>query len=420
MDVAATALIAAKPKENLIAFHQRGKAHQNLQNYRRAVSDLSAFLKRGGQPSAGIHNLLGTSLAALGHMHEAIRAYRDTLKLDPTLHQAHVNLGQAYRDLALVDEAEAEFSKAVSLKADFVPSRHRRALLRHAVGDHRGAISDLEIAVRLDPTFSEGRDLLAISHQTLGAFGSALREYDTLLAREPSHHAAHHRAALLLLMKHLDKPRDECPIDEILPPDVKHGACKLLPAESSRHAAEIAIASPAGPSQAAAAIRQIVGGTADLQPKQAGTALDERLHPPCRGQPFAARMQVRLPGFVPNRRLRQAGLAVLDVAQRVPFLHPTATKGVTSPSFTTFTSSHDYSYLSVARNVRRGSAVAAARRAKRLCVLDRWAAGATLWKASALRQPRPTRDCALLSSLERAFERLRAYARSNGSSPRRM
>ena len=35
-------------------------------------------------------------------------------------------------------------------------------------------------------------------------------------------------------------------------------------------------------------------------------------------QPFAFRMQVRLPGFVPNVRLqRQAGLAVIDVAQRI-------------------------------------------------------------------------------------------------------
>ena len=317
---ATTAILSARPHE-VQALHQRGKAFSTLQNYRRAVADLTAFLDRGGKRSAAVLNLLGTSLAAMGRCTSAIDAYQQTLTLDPALHQAHVNLGQAHRDLAQVDDAEREFSRAIAIKADFVPSRHRRALLRHAVGDHARAAEDLEVACQLEPGFSEARGLLAMCHVALGRFRRALSEFDAVLEREPRHPAAHHRAALLMLMTRLDEPRDEHPLDSIVPADVKHGACKLLPAETSTEALHSALAARAKGRQTGSAafhVEQLLKRVGDVgapgaSPARPGAAALLRA---C--APFAERMQVRLPGFVPNARLqRQAGLAVLEIAQRV-------------------------------------------------------------------------------------------------------
>ena len=90
---------------------------------------------------------------------DAERGYREVIAKTPGFVQAHVNLGQAHRDLAQVAQAEAHFSRAVSMAGDFVPARHRRALLRHAVGNHSAAITDLDHALALQPGFHDARAL---------------------------------------------------------------------------------------------------------------------------------------------------------------------------------------------------------------------------------------------------------------------
>ena len=239
----------------------------------------------------------------MGRCDEAIEAYRQTLHADPSLFQAHVNLGQAYRDLAKVDEAEAHFSKAVAMRENFVPARHRRALLRHVVGAHVGAIEDLRVAVRLNRGFSEARALLAMSHAALGHFTHAAKQFAELMAHDPQHWGYHQWTVVVALRDHLDRPREAFPLDALVTADTKLGTCKQLPPPpDQKHP-------PAASADAAAAD---LGPAAEPCPAgDASTLLRAAL-------PFGERMQVRHPGFVRNARLqRQAGLAVLDVAQRV-------------------------------------------------------------------------------------------------------
>ena len=311
--VATTSLLKLEPREPA-ALHVRGKAYHTKQNYKRAVSDFYALLKLGEggvkvYAPCATYNLLGTSLAAMGRCSEAIDAYTKTLEADPSLYQVHVNLGQAHRDLAQVVEAETHFSRAVSMKTDFVPGRHRRSLLRHAVGDHKGAIEDLLIVCKLEPTNHEAWDLLGMSYAALGQFATALQQFDELFKLEPSHWGGHHRAFLSLLLKHLDKKRDDHPLDGLVPADIKHGACKLLSTSVQTAAGMAAKAANATGSAKTAVNLQAAG----LPPPSGAmaTLLKAAL-------PFGDRMQVRAKGFVPNGRLkRQAGLAVLQVAQRV-------------------------------------------------------------------------------------------------------
>jgi len=299
----ATDVLAVDPRDPH-ALQMRGKAYHARQNYRRAVADLQALLRVGSGTTATF-NLLGTALAAMGRCTEAIHAYEQTLKIDPTLKETHINLGQACRDLGQVDAAETHFSRAVDMQRGFLHSHFRRALLRHVAGQTSKAIEDLNEVVRLEPQHMEARALVAISHVARGDFENGMREFERLLERDPQHPAFHHHVFAQLLLRELDTSPTEQRLDALIPADVKHGMSKQLPAATAAAAAAASLrsrrkAKSAGPSFAA---------------KASPAELDTLLHA---ARPFGVRMQVRLAGFVPNRRLqRQAGLAVIDVAQQL-------------------------------------------------------------------------------------------------------
>ena len=162
------------------------------------------------------------------------------------LWQVHVNLGQAHRDLAQMGEAERHFSRAVALSPNFVPGRHRRALSRHAAGDHEGAISDLSHALEISPSSHEMRDLLAISLASVGRLRSALAHFDLILADHATHWAAHRRAVVAILAVRFDVTDVTAdPLDAIVPPHTKHGTSKQLDASHSAASAAKAACAPA-------------------------------------------------------------------------------------------------------------------------------------------------------------------------------
>jgi tetratricopeptide (TPR) repeat protein len=300
------------------ALHQRAKAYNMLRNYKRAVADFERLLGLGRtHGGAQVFNLLGTALAALGRCTEAVEAYHKTLEHDPSLYQAYVNLGQACRDLAEVEAAEKYFTQALTMQPDFWHALHRRALLRLAVGDHAGAIVDLARLKHLQPRHLEARDLLAMCHVALGQFAVALREFDGILSEDPTHWAIHHRGVALILWRCQDEPACDGGegLDARVCGEIRLGTAKQLSCSSAEEAKRIRRLSGEEPA-ATASFEEQPPPCAPLAPpcgvgEQASLVLSEAL-------PFARRMQVRHPGFVPNARLqRQAGVAVIDVAQRV-------------------------------------------------------------------------------------------------------
>ena len=61
---------------------------------------------------------LGTALQAKNQLDEAIAEYRKAIELDPKYAPAHYNLGNALRAKNQLDEAIAEYKKAIDLQAD--------------------------------------------------------------------------------------------------------------------------------------------------------------------------------------------------------------------------------------------------------------------------------------------------------------
>lgn len=71
--------------------------------------------------------------------------------IDPTFKEAWANMAQAYKDYGNFEKAEQLFLKALGIDPHYFHSYHLRGIARFTVGDHRGALTDLNAALRLNP-----------------------------------------------------------------------------------------------------------------------------------------------------------------------------------------------------------------------------------------------------------------------------
>ncbi|MBK8598414.1 MAG: tetratricopeptide repeat protein [Holophagales bacterium] len=109
-------------------------------------------------------NNLGVALNAEGNPAEAVRWYREALRVRPVYPEAQSNLG-----VALV-----------------------------ALGDAKGAIRHLEEALSIWPGYANGRNNLGTAQEAAGDVPAALRQYREAVRLDPDHARAHNNLARLL------------------------------------------------------------------------------------------------------------------------------------------------------------------------------------------------------------------------------
>ena len=68
---------------------------------------------------APLYNFLGISLSRTGPLRKAVETYRQALKIDPNLAEAHLNLGFAYKQLNDPQTAQKEYLEACRLEKKF-------------------------------------------------------------------------------------------------------------------------------------------------------------------------------------------------------------------------------------------------------------------------------------------------------------
>jgi arylsulfatase A-like enzyme/Tfp pilus assembly protein PilF len=91
------------------------------QNYTEAVNHLAKAAELG-IADAPLYNFLGVSLSRTGQLRKAIQSYKQAIKLDPNLAEAHLNLGFAYQRLNHPLMAHKEYQEACRLEKKFCQS----------------------------------------------------------------------------------------------------------------------------------------------------------------------------------------------------------------------------------------------------------------------------------------------------------
>src|SRR5438876_465022 len=164
-----------------------------LQSYPKAV------LQSYPRTNATVWNNFGSSLAATGKLEEAINAFQNALKLDPSMGDAHQNLALALARSGRLQESLIHFRDAARLEPENVRVHNIYAVMLGAAGRSDEAIQEFQIALQLAPGFAATHvnlaNLLAKQHRG----DEALAHYSEALRLNPAFVEAHYYIASLLL-----------------------------------------------------------------------------------------------------------------------------------------------------------------------------------------------------------------------------
>jgi len=134
----------ADPGLEMMALSFSGHAARALQGADEAPGAVVAALPMYHHVRAGI-------LEGAGRENEARTAYEVALELDPRLAESLSNLGLLLGRLGAEQEGVALLGRLIALHPEADGAYRNRAVLKNALGDTRGAVQDLEQAMRLHP-----------------------------------------------------------------------------------------------------------------------------------------------------------------------------------------------------------------------------------------------------------------------------
>jgi tetratricopeptide (TPR) repeat protein len=118
---------------------------------------------------------------------EACRAYEQAVKIDPTLVEAHLNLGLLYHIGDQLDQAEASYRRAIQHGPDEALGYFNLAGVLTRKGDRHGAIAAYTTAIQRQPDLTEAHEQLALLYDAEGNTTMAFRHGSASYQLKKSH-----------------------------------------------------------------------------------------------------------------------------------------------------------------------------------------------------------------------------------------
>jgi len=115
---------------------------------------------------------------------------------DPKTSQEHFNVAVNHDHHSELDQAIAEYQKALELQPDWAVAHDRLALDYQKQGRMDDAIAEWEQATRYNPQFYSAYDLLAGAYERQGKIKKAIEAYSALLRYPPAQMPAHYQLGL--------------------------------------------------------------------------------------------------------------------------------------------------------------------------------------------------------------------------------
>jgi tetratricopeptide (TPR) repeat protein len=144
-----------------------------------------------------MHNLLGVRLVGRS-IDEAIFHFREAVRLNPDLLEAHNNLCQASRQVNRLDDALRECSEALRLNPNTPTARNGLGVALVAKGRPDQARPEFEAALRLKPDYADAHNNLGNMLASSGHEAEAVDHYRQALAITPDFVEARRNLGLAL------------------------------------------------------------------------------------------------------------------------------------------------------------------------------------------------------------------------------
>ncbi|MGP8198175.1 MAG: tetratricopeptide repeat protein [Limisphaerales bacterium] len=144
---------------------------------------------------------LGKAFEQMGRVDDAIAEYQKALRIRPDYADAQNNLGNALHLKGRLDEAISHYQEALVVKPDDAEAHNNlgNALLETGRADE--AISQYQLALHFAPAFAEAHNNLATALDRKGRVDEAIVQYQDALRISPSYAEARYNLALALEQK---------------------------------------------------------------------------------------------------------------------------------------------------------------------------------------------------------------------------
>ena len=150
---------------------------------------------------AEAHNNLGNALLGSGRLDEAIAEYQKALEIEPDYAEAHNNLGNALVRRGRIDEAIAEYQKALKIKPDYAEAHYNLGNALIDRGRFDEAIAEYQKALEIRPDYAEAHNNLGSSLASSGRLDEAIAEYQQALEIKPGYQQARSSLAMALAQR---------------------------------------------------------------------------------------------------------------------------------------------------------------------------------------------------------------------------
>ncbi len=161
-----------------VALTARGDMDEALKHFREAVRLKPDYIEA--------RTNVATALARQGRMDEAVEAFREALRLRPDYYLAHHNLGQALAQQGNHEEAMDHFLQALSIKPNYPDARNSYGLELLRRGRIAEAAAEFEEAIRLNADGAEAYYNLGLALVRLGRNDTAVGRFRKAVALDPA------------------------------------------------------------------------------------------------------------------------------------------------------------------------------------------------------------------------------------------
>jgi len=165
------------------AWDEAGNTAEAIRHFREALR-LKPHL-------AEIHNNLGIVLANLGRLDEAMEHYRQALRLKPGFAQAHRALADALAGLGSSQQAIEHYRQALRLEPGSAETHNNLGIALLRSGQPQQAIAQFDEALRINPSFVEAHNNLGNVLTVVGRPAEAIEHCERALQLQPDHPLAH-------------------------------------------------------------------------------------------------------------------------------------------------------------------------------------------------------------------------------------
>jgi predicted O-linked N-acetylglucosamine transferase (SPINDLY family) len=132
-------------------------------------------------------HLLGVIAHQAGKHEIAVEHIARAIALNPTAAEYHSNIGEAYRALARLNEAEASCQQALALKPDYAEAHNNLGNALKAQGKVKEAAARYRQAIAHKPDYAEAMNNLGVVLHVQGKLEEALTYYRQALAIKPGY-----------------------------------------------------------------------------------------------------------------------------------------------------------------------------------------------------------------------------------------